>query len=178
MDDLSKLLDKGTGFYHELITTLRCDHNVDLSNVAAEILQSESGITKNKQPTSLPDPKPVQNRRNGRSRQPSRILDESIKPTFTIEAIANCIQKCFVYLGDLARYRTKIRLDTQLVLSTAQSSNPSRTRPSPIEWQAARRFYTRAIYIFPDSAKPFGQLAILSSYVNDDIESLYWYSLR
>ncbi|KAG0022204.1 hypothetical protein BGZ80_000775 [Entomortierella chlamydospora] len=180
MDELSKLLDKGTGFYHELIMALRCDHDIDLSTVALDVLQSESGTTKSK-PAAAFDTKTIQNRRNGRSRQQSRSKDEPLGPAYSTEALANCIQKCFIYLGDLARYRTNIRLETQAMLATAQSppndSKSPQAKPSASDWQAARRFYTRAIQTFPDSGKPYGQLAILASYANDDLDALYWYTL-
>ncbi|KAF9400346.1 hypothetical protein BGX21_004493 [Mortierella sp. AD011] len=180
MDELSKLLDKGTGFYHELIMALRCDHDIDLGTVALDVLQSESGTTKSK-PAAAFDTKTIQNRRNGRSRQQSRSKDEPLGPAYSTEALANCIQKCFIYLGDLARYRTNIRLETQAMLATAQSppndSKSPQAKPSASDWQAARRFYTRAIQTFPDSGKPYGQLAILASYANDDLDALYWYTL-
>ncbi|KAF9351462.1 hypothetical protein BGX26_010546, partial [Mortierella sp. AD094] len=180
MDELSKLLDKGTGFYHELIMALRCDHDIDLSTVALDVLQSESGTTKSK-PAAALDTKTIQNRRNGRSRQQSRSKDEPLGSAYSTEALANCIQKCFIYLGDLARYRTNIRLETQAILATAQSpvndSKSPQVKPSASDWQAAHRFYTRAIQTFPDSGKPYGQLAILASYANDDLDALYWYTL-
>ncbi|KAF8976068.1 hypothetical protein BGZ46_008593 [Entomortierella lignicola] len=179
MDELSKLLDKGTGFYHELIMALRCDHGIDLSTVAVDVLQSESGTARSK-PAAVLDTKIISSRRNGRSRQQSRSKDEPVG-AYTTEAIANCIQKCFIYLGDLARYRTNIRLETQVVPPTAQSlandSNLPQVNPTASDWQAAHRFYTRAIQTFPDSGKPYGQLAILASYANDDLDALYWYTL-
>ncbi|KAF9117172.1 hypothetical protein BGX27_000021 [Mortierella sp. AM989] len=180
MDELSKLLDKGTGFYHELIMALRCDHSIDLSTVAVDVLQSDSAVTKNK-PAPAADTRTVQNRRNGRNRQQSRSKEEPSGATYSTEALANCIQKCFIYLGDLARYRTNIRLETQVTLPTAQSSADGsklpQVRPAASDWQAAHRFYTRAIQTFPDSGKPYGQLAILASYANDDLDALYWYTL-
>ncbi|KAF9425960.1 hypothetical protein BGZ76_002994 [Entomortierella beljakovae] len=181
-DELSKLLDKGTGFYHELIMALRCDHGIDLGTVAVDILQSDSGLVKSK-PTNTPDSKITQSqsRRNGRSRQQSRSKEETLGSIFSVESIANCIQKCFIYLGDIARYRTNIRLETQAALATAQLNKEDSklipVKPTASDWEAAHRFYTRAIQIFPDSGKPYGQLAILASYASDDLDALYWYTL-
>ncbi|KAI8600856.1 hypothetical protein EDD21DRAFT_123685 [Dissophora ornata] len=183
MDDLSKLLDKGTGFYHEMITILRCEHEIDLNTVAVDVLSGDSGGNKNK-PAAVLESKPQQSRtRNSRARQQSRSKEESSGPTYSTEALANCIQKCFIYLGDLARYRTNIRLETRTMMEAAQPSGsdqkpPQQIKPTAADWQAARRFYTRAIQIFPDSGKPYGQLAILASYANDDLDALYWYTLR
>jgi len=99
--------------------------------------------------------------------------------TYSKESLANCVQKCFIYLGDLARYRTNIRLEAQSVQANAQPAAPgSQVRPSASDWRAAGRFYQRAIQIYPDSAKPYGQMAILASYATDDLDALYWYSLR
>ncbi|KAF9274850.1 hypothetical protein BGZ68_000314 [Mortierella alpina] len=181
MDDVGKLLDKGTGFYHELITVLRCDHQVDLKTIAVDVLNAESGTTRNN-PSASQDNKSSQNRnRNGRSRQQSRSKDEPAALEYSKDSLANCIQKCFIYLGDLARYRANIRLEARASQAAMQASGSDQkappVKPSAADWQAARIFYQRAIQIFPDSAKPYGQLAILASYASDDLDALYWYSL-
>ncbi|KAI1318831.1 hypothetical protein EDD11_005677 [Mortierella claussenii] len=187
MDELSKLLDKGTGFYHEMITALRCEHGMDLNTVAVDILQAVSGTSKSRpSATAIDAAKPLHNNtraRNSQGRQPARVKDNgsSAGPCYSLEALANCIQKCFIYLGDLARYRTNIRLETQAMMTNMHSDSMDpktpQTKPSTADWQAAHRFYTRAIQIFPDSGKPYGQLAILASYANDDLDALYWYTL-
>ncbi|KAG0197117.1 hypothetical protein BGX28_009372 [Mortierella sp. GBA30] len=181
MDEVGKLLDKGTGFYHELITVLRCDHEVDLSTVAVEVLHAEVGTSKSKASAS-PEQKVSQNRgKNSRNRQQqSRSKDEPVAPAYPKESLANCIQKCLIYLGDLARYRTNIRLEARALLASVQASEANQrtlSKPSASDWQTARIFYQKAIRIFPDSGKPYGQLAILASYANDDLDALYWYSL-
>ncbi|KAF9964612.1 hypothetical protein BGZ70_006207 [Mortierella alpina] len=181
MDDVGKLLDKGTGFYHELITVLRCDHQVDLTTIAVDVLNTESGTTRS-HPSALQENKSSQNRsRNGRSRQQSRSKDEPPVLEYSKDSLANCIQKCFIYLGDLARYRANIRLEARALQAAMQASGSDEkvppVKPSAAEWHAARIFYRKAIQIFPDSAKPYGQLAILASYANDDLDALYWYSL-
>ncbi|KAG0045871.1 Protein smg7 [Gryganskiella cystojenkinii] len=193
LDELSKLLDKGTGFYHEVITTLRCDHDLDLNSVAVEVLNTESaGGTSsiNNTGSSQDNSRGSQGRtRNGRARQQSRQKDQqestssSTSSTFPKESLANCVQKCFVYLGDLARYRTNIRLEAQSVQNSHNVAQPAgalatqQVRPTASDWKAAGRFYQRAIQIYPDSAKPYGQMAILASYASDDLDALYWYSL-
>ncbi|KAF9907558.1 hypothetical protein EC991_010854, partial [Linnemannia zychae] len=199
MDELSKLLDKGTGFYHEMIMALRSEHNLDLGNIAVEVLHADSG-TPNKNKTldttrfsqqqnqqQQQQQQQQQRGRNGRSRQQSKSKEEtsaitSLIPSYPKESLANCIQKCFIYLGDLARYRTNIRLETQAIANASRaaaegSSKSTQLKPSGSDWQAAFRFYQRAIRVFPDSGKPYGQLAILSSYASDDIDALFWYCL-
>ncbi|KAF9989035.1 hypothetical protein BGZ75_007831 [Mortierella antarctica] len=181
MDDVGKLLDKGTGFYHELITVLRCDHQVDLKTIAVDVLHTESGTTRSN-PSASQDNKSSQNRsRNSRSRQQSRSKDEPAALEYSKDSLANCIQKCFIYLGDLARYRANIRLEARALQAAMQASGPDEkalpVKPSAADWQAARIFYQKAIQIFPDSAKPYGQLAILASYASEDLDTLYWYSL-
>ncbi|KAG0304642.1 hypothetical protein BGZ98_005241 [Dissophora globulifera] len=181
VDELGKLLDKGTGFYHDLITTLRYEHEVDLNSVALDVLHAEATTGKGK-PPAAPEIKSSQGRtKAGRSRQQSRTNDESSVPSYSMELLANCIQKCYLYLGDLARYRTNIRLETQTIMSAAQLSGAEKPapqlKPLATEWQAAHQFYLRAIHTFPDSGKPYGQLAILAAYAHDDLDSLYWYTL-
>ena len=200
MDELSKLLDKGTGFYHEMIMALRSEHSLDLGNIAVEVLQADSGTPNRNKPSetsrfsqqqqSQQQQQQQQQQprsRNGRNRQQSKKEDSptatSLTPTYPKESLASCIQKCFIYLGDLARYRTNIRLETQAVEATSnatgeETTKSTQSKPSASDWQAAFRFYQRAIRVFPDSGKPYGQLAILSSYASDDIDALYWYCLR
>jgi hypothetical protein len=182
MDELSKLLDKGTGFYNELITTLRCDHEIDLYTIAVDVLNADSGVSKSRS-MAASDAKSAQSRtRNGRSRQQSRSKEEPSAPTYSAETLASCIQKCLIYLGDLARYRTNIRLETKTMPVVAQltTEDPKETqsKPTASDWHAAHLFYKRAIQTFPDSGKPYGQLAILASYASDDLDALYWYTLR
>ncbi|KAF9098261.1 hypothetical protein BGX23_006677 [Mortierella sp. AD031] len=201
MDELSKLLDKGTGFYHEMIMALRSEHDLDLRIIAVEVLQADSGNPNRTKPSASQDndryaqqqqqhqqqQQQQQPRSRNRNRQQSRNKEESSTPSsstpaYSKESLASCIQKCFIYLGDLARYRTNIRLETQAIEATSKASgevDPKaiQSKPSASDWQAAFRFYQRAIRVFPDSGKPYGQLAILSSYANDDIDALYWYCL-
>ncbi|KAF9189532.1 hypothetical protein BGZ51_005605 [Haplosporangium sp. Z 767] len=179
MDSLLKLLDKGTGFYHEIITALSCEHQLDLTTLAADLLQSEAGISKNK--TAQQDSKSIQHRgRHGQGRQQSRIKEEQPATTYSKESLANCIQKCFMYLGDLARYRTNVLLESNSASAVAQASGLGKIRtqgkPSVSDWHMAHMYYQRAIRTFPDSGKPYGQIAILASYANDDLGALYWYS--
>lgn len=175
MDELSRLLDKGTGFYHEMITVLRCEHGIDISTVAVDLLLSDVGNAKGR-PVDNQD-RPQQKKSRGSGRQQSRSRDEPSTPEYSKESLANYIQRCFVYLGDLARYRTNIRLEAQATQSPGQDQAPIQ-RHSASNWQASCRFYERAITTFPDSGKPFGQMAILASYANDDLDALYWYNLR
>lgn len=182
MDELNKLLDKGTGFYNELITTLRCDHEIDLYAIAVDVLHTDSGGSKSRS-TQAAETKSAQSRtRNGRSRQQSRSKEEPSLPCYSAETLASCIQKCLIYLGDLARYRTNIRLETKTMPVVAQltTADPKaqESKPTASDWNAAYQFYKRAIQTFPDSGKPYGQLAILASYANDDLDALYWYTLR
>ncbi|KAF9583611.1 hypothetical protein BGW38_009037 [Lunasporangiospora selenospora] len=188
MSELSKLLDKGTGFYHELITAMRSDHDVDLNTLAVEVLLADSGTPAkggNKyhhDPQDDSSSQPQSRSKGGRSRQQSRAKDEPTTLNYSRETLANSIQKCFVYLGDLARYRTNIRLEAKAAeLAAPNSPSAGRSalpnKPPASDWEAARRFYGSAIWTFPDSGKAYGQLAILATYANDDLDALYWYSL-
>ncbi|KAG0343455.1 hypothetical protein BG005_002401, partial [Podila minutissima] len=174
MDELSRLLDKGTGFYHEMITALRCEHGIDISTVAVDLLLSDSGNSKGRPGENQDRPQQKKSRSSGR--QQPRSKDEPTTPEYSKESLANYIQRCFVYLGDLARYRTNIRLEAQAAQTPGQDQAPVQRHPAS-NWQASCRFYERAITTFPDSGKPFGQMAILASYANDDLDALYWYNL-
>ncbi|KAF9213010.1 hypothetical protein BGZ59_006030 [Podila verticillata] len=176
MDELSRLLDKGTGFYHEMIAVLRCEHGIDISTVAVDLLLSESGSSKGR-PGDNQDKQPLQKKSRNSGRQQSRSKDEPTTPDYSKESLANYIQRCFVYLGDLARYRTNIRLEAQAAAQSPGKDQAHVQRHSASNWQASCRFYERAITTFPDSGKPFGQMAILASYANDDLDALYWYNL-
>ncbi|KAF9956106.1 hypothetical protein BGZ65_002964 [Modicella reniformis] len=182
MNELCKLLDKGNGFYHEMITTLRCEHEINLSTVAVDVLHADPVANKSRQ-TPVVETKSSQSRsRNGKTRQQSRSKEEASAPTYTTEALASCIQKCLIYLGDLARYRINIRLETGTMLAAAQPTVAAgqmvpQAKPFASEWHVAYQFYKRAIQTFPDSGKPYGQLAILATYANDDLDALYWYTL-
>ncbi|KAF9379456.1 hypothetical protein CPB97_008951 [Podila verticillata] len=176
MDELSRLLDKGTGFYHEMIAVLRCEHGIDICTVAVDLLLSESGNSKGR-PGDNQDKQPLQKKSRNSGRQQSRSKDEPTTPEYSKESLANYIQRCFVYLGDLARYRTNIRLEAQAAAQSPGKDQAHVQRHSASNWQASCRFYERAITTFPDSGKPFGQMAILASYANDDLDALYWYNL-
>ncbi|KAG0252084.1 hypothetical protein DFQ27_008294 [Actinomortierella ambigua] len=170
LDELHKIINKGTGFYTGLITTLRQQHDIHMDSIAVKLLMSsgESGKSKGANTSKKQE---GSKRRNGRD-QPSQSATESgmERPIFPKEQVTVFIQKCFVYLGDLARYRVSVELENKKLSAPSQQAEVQ-----PDEWLTARMFYRHAIRVWADSGKPHGQLAILASYVNDDLDALYWY---
>ncbi|KAI3994015.1 hypothetical protein MKX01_003028 [Papaver californicum] len=67
--------------------------------------------------------------------------------------------RCFIYLGDLARYKG------------LYGEGDSNTR----DFAAASSYYLQAASLRPSSGNPHHQLAILASYVGDDFLSIYRY---
>ncbi|KAI3857929.1 hypothetical protein MKW98_011195 [Papaver atlanticum] len=67
--------------------------------------------------------------------------------------------RCFIYLGDLARYKG------------LYGEGDSKTR----DFGAASSYYLQAASLWPSSGNPHHQLAILASYVGDDFLSIYRY---
>ncbi|KAL2534962.1 Protein SMG7 [Abeliophyllum distichum] len=67
--------------------------------------------------------------------------------------------RCFIYLGDLARYKG---------LYAEGDSKPR-------AFAAASSYYLQASSLWPSSGNPHHQLAILASYSNDELVSIYRY---
>ncbi|KAF9969168.1 hypothetical protein BGZ73_008597 [Actinomortierella ambigua] len=172
-DDLNRIINKGTGFYTGLIATLCRQHDIQTDSIAVKLLMTSGESGKSKSATASKKQEGSK-RRNGRDQPPSSshfVADGGMeRPVFPKEQVTVFIQKCFVYLGDLARYRVSVELENKKLCTPSQ-----KVVVQPDEWLTARMFYRHAIRVWADSGKPHGQLAILASYVNDDMDALYWY---
>ncbi|GLJ08852.1 hypothetical protein SUGI_0097090 [Cryptomeria japonica] len=67
--------------------------------------------------------------------------------------------RCFIYLGDLARYKE--------LHGDGDSQNH--------DWSIAAGYYLKAVSIWPASGNPHNQLAVLATYVGDELLALYRY---
>nr|XP_043609644.1 protein SMG7-like [Erigeron canadensis] len=74
------------------------------------------------------------------------------------KGLMSCHQ-CFIYLGDLARYKG------------LYGEGDSKSR----EFAAASNYYKQAATLWPSSGNPHNQLAILASYSGDELLSIYHY---
>ena len=68
-------------------------------------------------------------------------------------------QSTLLYLGDIARYRSR----------ECMSNGPSK------QCKAALEFYTAAVRAYPENGNPQNQLAVLATYVDNDIDAVYHY---
>ncbi|ORX89026.1 hypothetical protein K493DRAFT_72545 [Basidiobolus meristosporus CBS 931.73] len=84
--------------------------------------------------------------------QPERLLPEKLgrKALFSY-------QQCLIYLGDLARYRE--------MYADRQQKN----------WSAAIEYYNEALALAPTNGNPHNQLAVVSSYLGDELGTIYHY---
>ncbi|KAG0232464.1 hypothetical protein BGW41_001858 [Actinomortierella wolfii] len=175
LDDLNKIINKGTGFYTELISALRQQNDIQLDSIAIKLLMTSGEGSKSKN-TASTKKQESSKRRSGRDPHPSGsqlAIDSGMeRPIVSKEQVAVFIQKCLVYLGDLARYRVSVELENKRLKTSTPIQQAEMRRD---EWLTARMFYRHAIQVWADSGKPHGQLAILASYVNDDLDTLYWY---
>ncbi|CAN0327687.1 unnamed protein product, partial [Ectocarpus sp. 4 AP-2014] len=67
------------------------------------------------------------------------------------------INRCFIFLGDLARYRE------------LHGEN------SVKDWSSAERYYHQALAVLPTSGNPHNQLAVLATYTDAECVSVYRY---
>ncbi|KAK9152801.1 hypothetical protein Sjap_000281 [Stephania japonica] len=90
-----------------------------------------------------------------------RSFDEdgfvSYKDSSKLYRIQFSCHRCLVALGDLARYRELY-------------GNPD---PQKRNWSIAATHYLNASIIWPDSGNPHNQLAVLATYVGDELLALY-----
>ncbi|KAF9996066.1 hypothetical protein BGZ65_008329, partial [Modicella reniformis] len=71
-------------------------------------------------------------------------------------AISSC-HKCYIFLGDLARYRQ------------TYSDSPKKN------WSAARDYYNEARSLLPSSGNPYNQLAVIATFAPNNFLALYFY---
>eukprot|EP01127_Copromyxa_protea_P008179 TRINITY_DN1868_c0_g1_i1.p1 TRINITY_DN1868_c0_g1~~TRINITY_DN1868_c0_g1_i1.p1 ORF type:complete len:422 (+),score=52.78 TRINITY_DN1868_c0_g1_i1:62-1327(+) len=74
-----------------------------------------------------------------------------------VQQYTSC-HRCFVILGDLARYHRDLIND-----------------PAQKNWAQAAVHYQKAIKLWPDNGHPHNQLAVLCAYKDDEFRTLYHY---
>lgn len=72
------------------------------------------------------------------------------------KAYLSC-HRCYIFLGDLARYHRDLY------------------RCEDSDWSCASIYYEKAISLVPDSGNPHNQLAVLATYIEDDLDAVYHY---
>lgn len=120
-------IQEATGFYHRLIQNLASCY--DLNEMGAN-MQSFPLAGKN----------------------PSLEISDAARQC----AISSC-HKCYIFLGDLARYR--------------QTYNDSPKK----NWSAARDYYNEARNLLPSSGNPYNQLAVIATFAPNNFLALYFY---
>ncbi|KAF9101033.1 hypothetical protein BGX29_006042 [Mortierella sp. GBA35] len=120
-------IQEATGFYHRLIQNLASCYDLN-----------ESGDSMHAVP--IGDKRPL-----------SDITDAARQC-----AISSC-HKCYIFLGDLARYR--------------QTFNDSPKK----NWSAARDYYNEARNLLPSSGNPYNQLAVIATFTPNNFLALYFY---
>ncbi|KAF9916347.1 hypothetical protein BX616_004014 [Lobosporangium transversale] len=120
-------LQEATGFYHRLIQNLASCYDLN-----------ESGSSTQSFPIS--DKRP--------------LLE--VTDTARQCAISSC-HKCYIFLGDLARYRQ------------TYSESPKKN------WSAARDYYNEARNMLPSSGNPYNQLAVIATFAPNNFLALYFY---
>jgi protein SMG7 len=73
------------------------------------------------------------------------------------KSVLSCY-RCFIYLGDLTRYHKELYCD-----------------PHQKDWKGATGYYRKASALQPEYGNPHNQLAVLSTYNEDEIETIYQY---
>ncbi|KAF8945824.1 hypothetical protein BGZ47_001901 [Haplosporangium gracile] len=120
-------IQEATGFYHRLIQNLASCYDLN-----------ESGDSMHAVP--IGDRRPL-----------SDITDAARQ-----SALSSC-HKCYIFLGDLARYR--------------QTFNDSPKK----NWSAARDYYNEARNLLPSSGNPYNQLAVIATFTPNNFLALYFY---
>ncbi|KAF9156032.1 hypothetical protein BG015_007598 [Linnemannia schmuckeri] len=120
-------IQEATGFYHRLIQNLASCYDLN-----------ESGDSMHAVP--IGDKRPL-----------SDITDAARQ-----SALSSC-HKCYIFLGDLARYR--------------QTFNDSPKK----NWSAARDYYNEARNLLPSSGNPYNQLAVIATFTPNNFLALYFY---
>ncbi|KAI9002389.1 hypothetical protein BC832DRAFT_593691 [Gaertneriomyces semiglobifer] len=82
--------------------------------------------------------------------------DVPISQELKVRVLSTC-HRSLIYLGDLARYR-EIHADRKIK-----------------NWAPAEMFYRLAIKLMPASGNPFNQLAVIATYVNDELGAVERY---
>ncbi|KAF8935928.1 hypothetical protein BGZ58_004736 [Dissophora ornata] len=120
-------IQEATGFYHRLIQNLTSCYDLNESGTGMQ---------------SFP---------MGETRPMLEVTDAARQC-----AISSC-HKCYIFLGDLARYR--------------QTFNESPKK----NWSAARDYYNEARNLLPSSGNPYNQLAVIATFAPNNFLALYFY---
>ncbi|KAG0370281.1 hypothetical protein BC939DRAFT_448572 [Gamsiella multidivaricata] len=120
-------IQEATGFYHRLIQNLASCYDLN-----------ESGATMQSFPIG--------------DKRPMLEVTDAARQC----AISSC-HKCYIFLGDLARYR--------------QTFNDSPKK----NWSAARDYYNEARNLLPSSGNPYNQLAVIATFAPNNFLALYFY---
>ncbi|TPX39090.1 hypothetical protein SeMB42_g06470 [Synchytrium endobioticum] len=126
---LASLLLSATAFFTSLIIELEARGDLDLIELAIEEFHRNSDINPNHDQQVTATPHSVRWR----------------------SLAFACINRCWIYLGDLARYQDNI--------------------------DRANSFYRKCITLSPSYGKPYSQLAIISLSKQEHLDSIYWFSL-
>ncbi|MCO5606791.1 hypothetical protein L7F22_060981 [Adiantum nelumboides] len=91
------------------------------------------------------------------------IIDKNLKKDEKrIAEIRRCqltCHRCLIYLGDLARYKE------------SHGDGDGKVR----DWSIAAGFYVKAVSLWPASGNPYHQLAVLATYIGDEMLAVYHY---
>ncbi|XP_050369105.1 nonsense-mediated mRNA decay factor SMG7 [Argentina anserina] len=87
------------------------------------------------------------------------VMDKDGKKSADVKKGLISCHRCLIYLGDLARYKG------------LYGEGDSKTR----EYAAASSYYLQAASCLPSSGNPHHQLAILASYLGDEVVTVYRY---
>ncbi|KAF9946627.1 hypothetical protein BGZ72_000175 [Mortierella alpina] len=123
-------IQEATGFYHRLIQSLTAYYDLNESGESGESIQSFPAGDKG----------------------PMLEVTDAARQC----AISSC-HKCYIFLGDLARYR--------------QTYNDAPKK----NWSAARDYYNEARNLLPSSGNPYNQLAVIATLAPNNFLALYFY---
>ncbi|RUP47136.1 hypothetical protein BC936DRAFT_146092, partial [Jimgerdemannia flammicorona] len=133
--ELNRHLDIGFGFYHDLINALKNQFGINMNIVGVELFKSSANPHHPISPSSSP----------------------SVSSLVLKELAASTIQRCLIYLGDLARYRVvHVQDAAQADGADAETSAASNGNggpgggDDPARWDMARGFYLKAIEVWRD----------------------------
>jgi hypothetical protein len=87
-------------------------------------------------------------------------MDYNSSDDQVLDSAALCSFRALVYLGDLARYREQL-------LPTEKGTRRT--------FESAKKYYTDALSLVPDNGNPHNQLALVSTYLQDDLGATYHY---
>jgi len=77
---------------------------------------------------------------------------------------------CYVVLGDVARYRVIAEQN----FSSRKAEKVEGTRENP-NWSKAVEYYFKALQVLPGYGKAYNQRAVISSYIGETFDQLYFY---